>query len=182
MSLQTLAIIGAGPAGRSLALRCASSGVDVVMEDVMPSNLRRAQDEYAELRIDRGTGSLRLASTIEDAVRDADIVIDFVPDELESKLEIVSLIDRMAPPRTIVCIPSRTLSITDLASCTYRASNCVALRGAATNVVESPLELVRGRLTSPATLLKVSVLLTRVGIAFSIADDLAPMLVKNLGG
>lgn len=180
MSLQTLAIIGAGPAGRAFALRCASSGLDVVIEDVMPSNLRRAQDEYADLRVASGTGSLHIASTIEDAVRDADMVIDFVPDELESKLEIISLLDRMAPPRTILCTPSRTLSITDLASCTYRESKCVALRSASTNILESPLEIVRGRLTNPVTLLQVSVLLTRVGIAFSVADDLAPMLVKNL--
>ena len=146
----------------------------------MPSNLHRAQDEYAELSVARGTGSLRFVSTIEDAVRNADIVIDFVPDELESKLEIISLLDRMAPPRTIFCTPSRALSITDLASCTYRAGNCVALRGAVTNILESPLEVVRGKFSDPATLLKVSVFLTRIGIVFSIADDLEPMLVKNL--
>ncbi len=71
-----------------------------------------------------------LVATVEDAVRDADVVVDFVPDELESKLEIWSLIDRMAPPKTVMCTPSETLSITDLASCTYRADRCVMVRGA----------------------------------------------------
>jgi 3-hydroxybutyryl-CoA dehydrogenase len=54
-----------------------------------------------------GEGSLRVATTVEDAVRDADLAIDFVPDELESKLEIFSLLDRMAPPRTILCTPNQ---------------------------------------------------------------------------
>ena len=73
-------------------------------------------------------GALHLASTVEDAVRDADLAIDFVPDELESKLEIFSMLDRMAPPRTILCTPTTALSIADLASCTYRPQLCFALR------------------------------------------------------
>ena len=59
----------------------------------------------------------------------ADVAVDFVPDELESKLEIFSLLDRMAPPKTILCTPSDALSITDLASCVYRPERCVAVRG-----------------------------------------------------
>ncbi len=40
-----------------------------------------------------------------------------------------ALLDRMAPPRTILCTPTNALSITDLASCTYRAGLCVGLAG-----------------------------------------------------
>jgi 3-hydroxybutyryl-CoA dehydrogenase len=179
LPLQTLAIIGAGSAGRAFALRCAASGLDVVLEDVMPSNLRRAQDDYAELAPTHG--SLRYALTVEDAVRHAAIAIDFVPDELESKLEIFSLLDRMAPPRTILCTPTRTLSITDLASCTYRPTLCLALRGATNNLLDSPLEILRSRFADPTALTAVSNLLTRLGIHSQIAPDREePMLVKNL--
>jgi 3-hydroxybutyryl-CoA dehydrogenase len=128
-AIRTVAIIGAGVAGRSFALACAGAGFHVVLEDVMPANLRRAEADFADLTA-RGTpGRLGLASTVEDAVREADIAVDFVPDELESKLEIFSMIDRMAPPKTILCTPSYALSITDLASCVYRPERCVALRG-----------------------------------------------------
>jgi 3-hydroxybutyryl-CoA dehydrogenase len=120
-----IAVIGAGAAGRSFAAACAAAGFEVALEDVMPEKLRRAQAELGPLG-DR----VRLASTVEDAVEDADLAIDFVPDELESKLEIWALLDRMAPPRTILCTPSEALSITDLASCTYRANLCVMVRGA----------------------------------------------------
>ncbi len=127
--IQRVAIIGAGVAGRSFALACAAAGFDVVLEDVMPANLRRAEAEYSDLSARVVAGSLELASTVEDAVREADVAVDFVPDELESKLEIFSMIDRMAPPKTILCTPSFALSITDLASCVYRPERCVAVRG-----------------------------------------------------
>ena len=64
---------------------------------------------------------------VEDAVRDADLVIDCVPDELESKLEILWLLDRMSPPRTVIATPTTQLSINDLAGCTYRPEKCIAI-------------------------------------------------------
>ncbi len=85
----------------------------------MPSKRRAAADQI-------GT-QIRYAANVEEAVRQADLVVDFVPDELESKLEIFSLLDRMAPPATIFATPTRVLSIADLASCTYRADRCFAL-------------------------------------------------------
>ncbi len=122
-----VAIIGAGPLGRWLALAAARAGYTVLLEDVMPANLHHAQ-EY--LRQELGPEALpmvKFVSTIEEAVREADLAIDCVPDELESKLEIFCLLDRMAPPRTILITPTTRLSIADLASCTYRADQCVAL-------------------------------------------------------
>jgi 3-hydroxybutyryl-CoA dehydrogenase len=182
MAVQTLAVIGAGAAGRQFALRCALSGFDVVLEDVMPSNLRRAQDDYAELVTTPGIGGLRFALTVEDAVQSADLAIDFVPDELESKLEIFSLLDRMAPPRTVLCTPTNTLSITDLASCTYRSALCVGLRvGLHSALLDGEVEVLRSRFADDATLLAVEELLTRIGVASRIVDDIEePMLVKNI--
>jgi 3-hydroxybutyryl-CoA dehydrogenase len=127
--IRTVAVIGAGTAGRSFALACAAAGFHVVLEDVMPANLRRAEADFAEMDLRHSPGSLSLALTVEDAVREADLAVDFVPDELESKLEIFSMIDRMAPPRTVLCTPSDALSITDLASCVYRPERCFAVRG-----------------------------------------------------
>lgn len=123
----TVAIIGAGPLGRRLALHAARAGFRVIVEDVMPSSLRHAEEA---LRLELGPANLPLvsfASTVEDAVREADLAIDCVPDELESKLEIFSLLDRMAPPRTVFATPTTNLSIADLASCTYRPAQCVGL-------------------------------------------------------
>jgi 3-hydroxybutyryl-CoA dehydrogenase len=177
-----VAIIGAGPLGRRLALLCAQSGLRVVLEDVMPSNLRHAEMELA--RLDRGAENLTFATTIEAAVREADIAIDFVPDELESKLEIVSLLDRMAPPKTILCTPSTAMSITDLASCTYRADLCVAVSGVSVKygalADAAAIEILRSPMTSDETVTFVEDFWKKIGKQTSVIDDpAAPVLVKN---
>ena len=129
--LTTVAIIGAGPLGRWLALAAARAGYRVLLEDVMPANLHHAQ-EYLRQELDSAMlasspSPVQFVSTVEDAVRDADLAIDCVPDELESKLEILWLMDRMAPPRSVLATPTTRLSITDLASCTYRADRCLGI-------------------------------------------------------
>ncbi|MGC9158204.1 MAG: 3-hydroxyacyl-CoA dehydrogenase NAD-binding domain-containing protein [Terracidiphilus sp.] len=126
----TVAILGAGPLGRWLALAAARAGFRVLLEDVMPANLRNAE-EFLRQQPAAAEGDCRnavtLVSTIEDAVREADLAIDCVPDELESKLEIFWLLDRMAPPHTVLATPTTRLSIADLADCTYRPAQCVAI-------------------------------------------------------
>lgn len=127
----TVAIIGAGPLGRRLALAAACADVRVLLEDVMPATLHHAQ-EFIRRQLSPATlggeqSRIAFVSTIEDAVRDADLAIDCVPDELESKLEILWLLDRMAPPRTVIATPTTRLSIADLAGCTYRPDKCVAI-------------------------------------------------------
>jgi 3-hydroxybutyryl-CoA dehydrogenase len=179
-----VAVIGAGRVGRSFALACAAAGFDVVLEDVMPANLRRAQEEYADLASQKtgARGGLTVAATIEDAVREADVAVDFVPDELESKLEIFCLLDRMAPPRTILLTPSEAQSITDLASCTYRGERCFAVRGGLgfegaktvrllhpANAERTAMEAVRGFLRALGGEVRVEL------------DGDAPKLVKKLG-
>ena len=139
--------------------------------------VRRSCGEKAGAR-----GGLTVAATIEDAVREADVAVDFVPDELESKLEIFCLIDRMAPPRTILLTPSEAQSITDLASCTYRGERCFAVRGGfgawgaktvrllhPANAERAAMEAVRGFLRALGGEVRVEL------------DGDAPKLVKKLG-
>jgi 3-hydroxybutyryl-CoA dehydrogenase len=174
-----IAVIGAGKAGRSFAMACAAAGFYVVLEDVMPSNLRTAEMEYADLSLRGSFGELQLASTVEEAVREADIAVDFVPDELESKLEIFSMIDRMAPPKTILCTPSTALSITDLASCVYRPERCFAIRGEILKA--SPVEILYPPAAAPEALRSVEDLFRRLGaLPRSLPDPEAAVLTKNL--
>jgi 3-hydroxybutyryl-CoA dehydrogenase len=193
----TVAVIGAGPLGRSLALGAARAGFRVLLEDVLPSNLRRARELLSselEAEKKRAEGALHplteadrtltpghrsqgatrasapedlipvaFVSSIEDAVRSAALVIDCVPDELESKLEILWLLDRMAPPHAVFATPTTTLSIADLAACTYRPDKCVAIAadsrdlGDLEKCAAAPIELR----TTPATSRETLALLER---------------------
>jgi 3-hydroxybutyryl-CoA dehydrogenase len=133
----TVAIIGAGPLGRRLAFHAARAGFRVILEDVMPASLRHAEEALREALGPAAMPLVGFAATVEDAVREADLAIDCVPDELESKLEIFSLLDRMAPPRTVFATPTTNLSIADLASCTYRPGQCI---GIAVNAAQLSME------------------------------------------
>ena len=170
----TIAVIGAGTQGRAFALACARAGFLVVLEDVMPEKLRHAEADFTSLG-----HAVRLVSTVEDAVTDADIAVDFVPDELESKLEIWSLLDRMAPPRTILCTPSEALSITDMASCTYRADRAIMVRGDLS--APYPLSLLSAAHTSGQTRSLTAALFTALGYQVrQQADPDLPQLLKNM--
>ena len=158
LPFKSIAVIGAGPLGWQLALDAARAGYDVVLEDVLPSKLRNAaagmhQGVAALAVADVGAvlARIQFAATVEDAVREADIAIDGVPDELESKLEIFSMIDRMAPPRTVLCSPLRAVSIADLAACTYRAAQCVGVR-----VEREFVELEHASFTDPQVIDRVA--------------------------
>lgn len=181
LPIRTVAVIGAGTAGRSFSFAAAVAGFRVILEDVMPSNLRRAQDEYSRLPAGFAAGEVEFASSIESAVREADVVVDFVPDELESKLEIFCLVDRMAPPKTILLTPSDALCITDLASCTYRGDRCFAVRGALAAVASGgTVQLIHPAGCDAAALGAVAAFLRGVGATVAaIEDQDAPVLVRN---
>jgi len=170
----TIAVIGAGSAGREFAAACATAGFSVVLEDVMPEKLRNAALAFAAVGAE-----VRLAGTVEDAVRDADLVVDFVPDDLESKLEIWSLIDRMAPPKTVMCTPSADLSITDLASCTYRGDRCVMVRGFVGQ--GSAARILLAKSTSESSRLLAIRVFEELGCDVAAeADPDLPQLLKNM--
>jgi 3-hydroxybutyryl-CoA dehydrogenase len=150
----------------------------------MPANLRKAEADYVDLSRRGTAGQLELALTVEDAVREADVAVDFVPDELESKLEIFSMIDRMAPPRTILCTPSFALSITDLASCVYRPDRCVAVRGNLVRgdaAVPPAVRLLYPAAAAESTLAAVDKFLQALGVEVQReTDPEVPLLMKNL--
>jgi 3-hydroxybutyryl-CoA dehydrogenase len=186
--LITVAIIGAGPLGRRLALAAARAGFRVLLEDVMPANLHLAREQLgreldAEPASESATDFLgakaeasgvRFVSTVEDAVREADLAIDCVPDELESKLEILCLLDRMAPPRTVIATPTTQLSIADLASCTYRAEKCVGIFAAAAELSDagrSEITIRTTKATSAETVALTRAFWERLGYAVRFEPD-----------
>ena len=175
----TVAILGAGPLGRWLALSAARAGFRVLLEDVMPANLHHAQEALRAVLGPEALLNVSFVSTIEDAVREADLAIDCVPDELESKLEILWLLDRMAPPRTVLATPTTRLSIADLAACTYRPEKCIAIAREASSMTASADTHILLRTTSRTSAETVALVRSfweRVGFAPSFEMDPAEQL------
>ena len=136
--VKTVAVIGAGTMGRGIAHVAALGGYRTILEDLLPTSLRKAESEIrinlekaVELgkvsAADAGAAATRLeyAGSVEEAAREADLVIEAVPEEMESKIEIFTLLDKICRPDTILASNTSSFSITEIASVTYRAKKCV---------------------------------------------------------
>ena len=138
--IKTIAVIGAGTMGRGIAHVAALGGYRTVLEDLLPAALRKAEseirtnlDKAVELgKVSAGDaeaalGRLEYAGSVEQAAREADLVIEAVPEEMESKIEIFNLLDKICRPGTILASNTSSLSVTEIASVTYRAKKCVGM-------------------------------------------------------
>jgi 3-hydroxybutyryl-CoA dehydrogenase len=159
--VRTIAVIGAGAAGRHIARLTALGGYRTILEDVLPATLRKAEvdlmaqldqavarGELAREAADAAFARVEYASSVEAAARQADLVIEAVPDERDSKMEIFALLDRMCRPDTVLVSSTAALRVTDVTDVTHRAGHCVGLRFGQTG---RPLEVVRGRATEDGT-------------------------------
>ena len=142
----------------------ARGGYRTILEDLLPNALRRAESEIRsqlDWAVESGGVSadaagaalsrLEFAGSVEDAARQADLVIEAVPEELESKIEIFTLLDKICRPGTILASHISTLSITEISRVTYRARNCVGMRFAEPVESGKRLEIIRGQETDDAT-------------------------------
>src|SRR5919109_1604343 len=122
--------------GRGIAHVAALGGYRTVLEDVLPAAM----------------GRLEYASSPEEAARQADLVIEAVPEEMESKIEIFTLLDKVCRPGTILASNTSSLSITEIASVTYRAKKCLGMHFFNPVHKMKLLEIVRGLETEEDTL------------------------------
>lgn len=138
--IRTIAVIGAGIMGRGIAHVAALGGYRTILEDILPAALRKAEGEIRanlDKAVELGKVSaadanaafdrLSYAGSVEEAAREADMVIEAVPEEMESKIEIFTLLDKVCRPGTILASNTSSLSVTEIASVTYRAKKCVGM-------------------------------------------------------
>ena len=163
--VRTIAVIGAGTMGRGIAHVSALGGYRTILEDLLPNALRKAEseirsnlDKAVELgKVSAGDAHaafarLEYAGSVEEAARQADLVIEAVPEEMESKIEIFTLLDKICRPNTILASNTSSLSITEIASVTYRASKCLGMHFFNPVHKMKLLEIVRALETDDETL------------------------------
>ncbi len=109
MEVKTIAVIGAGTMGRGIAYAAAFGGYNTVLEDVSRHVLEQGiawirqsfEEGVARGKVeasvrDRALSLISTANNVEDAIRDADLIIEAVPEELEMKLELFTIFDKFA--------------------------------------------------------------------------------------
>src|SRR5208282_2800272 len=127
MEVKSIAVIGAHGVGRQFARAATLAGYAVVFEDVSREMLERgiawiraSLDESmrrGELSAAAGSEALShitFVGTVEGAIRDADLIIEAVAEELEMKLELFTIFDKFAKPGAIFASTATTMSILDL--------------------------------------------------------------------
>jgi 3-hydroxybutyryl-CoA dehydrogenase len=163
--VSTIAVIGAGTMGRGIAHVAALGGYRTILEDLFPNALRKAESEIRgnlDKAVELGKVStsdaeaafvrLEYAGSVEEAAREADLVIEVVPEEMESKIEIFTLLDKICRPGTILASNTSSLSITEIATVTYRAKKCVGMHFCNPVHKMNLLEIVRALETDDDTL------------------------------
>ena len=165
MEVKTVAVIGAGTMGRGIAYAAAAGGYRTILEDVSASMLEQGL-AYIRQSLDDGVARGKLtppqkeqalaqlgsARSVEDACREADLVIEAVPEEMELKLEIFTLLDKFAKPGAIFASNTSSLSITEMAAITFRPEKCIGMHFFNPVPKMKLLELVRGLETSEETI------------------------------
>ncbi len=174
--VKTIAVIGAGTMGRGIAHVAALGGYRTILEDLLPNALRRAETEIrtnldkaielGKVSVDDAKGTmarLEYAGSVEEAAREADLVIEAVPEEMESKIEIFTLLDKICRPGTILASNTSSLSVTEIASVTYRARKCIGMHFFNPVHKMKLLEIVRALETDDDTLATCSAVGRRMG-------------------
>jgi 3-hydroxybutyryl-CoA dehydrogenase len=165
MEIKTIGVIGAGTMGRGIAYAAAFGGYRTVLEDVSSEMLEQGSayiSQALEEAVARGKvtpeqkikalANLTTSRSVEDLCREADLLIEAVPEEMEVKLEIFTIFDKFAKPNAVMASNTSSLSITEMASITFRAENCIGMHFFNPVPKMKLLEIVRALETSEATL------------------------------
>jgi 3-hydroxyacyl-CoA dehydrogenase len=139
--IKTIAVIGANGAGQAFARTSALAGYQTILEDVSREMLERGTSsigstlqesvERGELQPETRAAALSCiipVTGVEAAIRDADLIIETVPEELEMKLELFTIFDKFAKPGAIFASSTVTLSILEISDVTLCRERCIGMR------------------------------------------------------
>jgi 3-hydroxybutyryl-CoA dehydrogenase len=159
-----LAVIGAGSMGAQIAQQAALHGIDVRLHDQDPAQLRKAQEsnrghlarrvEKGRLAQDEADAALtrvRLVTDLGEAAGDAEFVIEAVFENLELKRGLFRELDAIVQPDAVLASNSSTMGISEIAGDSQHPQRCVNMHFFFPVLVMDLVEIVRGPLTSDAT-------------------------------
>jgi 3-hydroxybutyryl-CoA dehydrogenase len=155
--IKNMAVIGAGNMGHQIAMLFAIHGYTTVCTDINAKILKKAEnfaDTYLVGRVEKGrlteeqakAARQRLSFTpsLEDAVKDADYVIEAVLEVLDLKRRIFADLDRMAPPHAILATNSSAIVSSKIADVTKRPTKVLNVHFFNPALVMKLVEVVQG--------------------------------------
>jgi 3-hydroxybutyryl-CoA dehydrogenase len=191
--IKTVAVIGAGTMGAGIAHVCAAAGYATHLHDTADA-LARARERVAAAlatgvargkltaeQRDATLANLSPADEVESTVRDADLVIEAVPEDLALKTELFRRIDSAVRSDAILATNTSSLSIAQIAAATDRPERVVGLHFFNPAHLMRLVEVVRGAETSEATVADALVFVRSLGKEPIVVADSPGFASSRLG-
>ncbi|MFC6725534.1 3-hydroxyacyl-CoA dehydrogenase NAD-binding domain-containing protein, partial [Halobium palmae] len=174
--VDTVAVLGAGNMGHGIAEVAALAGYRVTLRDIEEEFVQngydqiewslnklaekeRIGDDEAEAALERVTPLVELS----EAVVDADVVIEAVPEKMEIKKEVYGEVEEYAPDRAVFATNTSSLSITELSEVTDRPEQFCGMHFFNPPVRMDLVEVISGAHSSDGTLDLISDLAEAMG-------------------
>lgn len=140
--ITTVTVLGTGVLGAQIAFQTAFRGFEVTAYDIDDETLAKAKDRFAGLaetyvqegvdgagdgKAQEALGRIRYSSDLADAAKDADLVIEAIPEVLSIKQKTFAKLGELAPEKTIFATNSSTLLPSEIAPSTGRPERFLAL-------------------------------------------------------
>lgn len=162
--MKNIVVIGAGTMGNGIAHTFAQSGFRVNLVDLIQESLDRAMQTIAtnlDRIVNKGNiteeqktetlANITTFTSIEEAVKTADLIVEAATENLELKLKIFSQIDAIAPSNCILSTNTSSISITKIASATKRPEKVIGMHFMNPVPVMKLVEIIKGYSTSKET-------------------------------
>lgn len=163
MSIEKLAVLGAGQMGNGITQVAACAGYDVIMIDIkqefvdrgiatIEKSLAKLVSKERMTQDDADAARARIStSTTRDVCADVDLVVEAVPEILSLKTEIFSELDQICKPETILASNTSSISITEIAASTSRPDRVIGMHFMNPVPLMKLVEIINGELTSDET-------------------------------
>ncbi len=183
MNIKSIGVVGAGTMGNGIAQVCATAGLSVIMVDISAEAVHRglatvagsldrlvkkekisAADKNATLARIRGTADYADLAAV-------DLVIEAATENEALKLRILTQIDGIVPPSTLIATNTSSLSVTRLAAATQRPDRFIGTHFFNPVPMMALLELIRGLETSDETLVAIQAFAKAIGKTTIVAKN-----------
>jgi len=167
LNIKNIAVLGAGIMGRGIAHVSCFGGFQTILYDISEEMLEAASasikknyDKTVEKNLltveqaKEAVSKLVLKQDLQEAVSEADFVIEAVPEKIDLKVELYGQLNQMCKPETIFASNTSSLSITEMAAATERPQQFIGMHFFNPVHIMKLVEIVKGLETARKPLLR----------------------------
>lgn len=156
MSIQKVVVVGSGIMGSGIAHVSAAAGLRTTIVDVGQELVSRAEEKIRKGLEEAGQGgaarNVSSSTDLRSAMKDADFMIEAVPEKIEIKLKVFEDADQYAPDHAVLATNTSAQSITEIASATKHPQRVIGMHFFNPVPKMKLVEIVKGLETNQETL------------------------------